>query len=249
MNKYLAIALILLASGTAPAQTAAGDASQIGQIQDVVGALISKPVKAVILLTDLTEVSGYVIALEYDTFNLSTDKKGYTSIQIAYADVLAISSKRGSVSFIPDPRSTPHGTWTDLKKLRPNVMVEITLKNGEIQSGRFRSSTPDTLVMSDKQIKKEWTLQRAEIAFVHRVRYGVRDVGGSVAGGTGKGAKVGKGVGSVLGGVRGPISGQPMGDGSGGLFPLIGAGIGALAGAAKGAVDKSGSIRVLVFSQ
>ncbi len=247
MKGYISVAVILLASIAVAPQTTV-NLTEIEQIQNVVGALITNSDKADVLLKDLTEVSGYVTGLDVDWFELKTDKKKRTGMKISYDDVLAISSKKASVSFVPDPKTSPYGNWSDLKKIPANILIEITHKNGEIKAGRYRSSAADSLVLAHKEKNDEWTFSRADITFVHRVKYGWRNISGSMASGTEKGAKIGKEVGKAAA-IRGPISGASTGDGRGGYGTAIGSAIGAMAGAAKGAAGKHDSLKVIIYSQ
>jgi len=249
MKRWLALVFLLLVSINAAAQSTAPVQSDVQRIQAVTEALIWKRGKAVVLLTDLLQIAGHVTFLEADAFVLSADKKGSGPVRIRYAEVLGIASDEGSVSLIPDPKTTPYGEWKHLQKLSPNTLIEITDENGEVTAGRFRSWSPDALVLAHKENGTERALRREGITFIHRVKYGVRNFSDGMAGGADKGGRVGKEVGSAAGGIRGPISGQPTGDGRGSTGQAMGAGVGALIGMAKGAVNKSGSVRVLVYSR
>jgi len=242
------IAVILFASIAVAPQTIT-DLSKIEEIKDVVRTLVGGSEKAVVLLNDLAELDGYVTRRNTDSFEMKTDRKKRRGMKVRYMDVLAVSSKKASVSFVPDPKASPYGDWSHLGKIPPNALIEVTQRNGETRSGRYRSSAADHLVVAHIDKNDEWNIQRHDVAFVHRVKHGWRDISGGALGGAAKGQKVGKGVGQVLGGVRGPISGQPIGDGTGGLMPAIGAGIGAATGAAKGLTSKTEGLKVLVYSQ
>lgn len=249
MKRWLALVFLLLVSMDAPAQSTAPGQTDVQRIQEITEALIVKRGKAIVLLTDLLQIAGHVTFLEADAFVLSADKKGSSPVRIRYAEVLGIASDEGSVSMIPDPKTTPYGDWRHLQKLAPNTLIEVTDKNGEVSSGRFRSWSPDTLILAHKESGTERALRREAITFIYRVKYGVRNFADGIAGGADKGGKVGEEVGSAAGGIRGPISGQPMGDGRGGTGQAMGAGVGSLIGMAKGAVNKGGSVRVLVYSR
>src|SRR5205085_7088724 len=106
----------------------------------------------------------------------------------------------------------------------------------------------DHLVLAEREKPGDWTMRRDEIASVHRVRYGVRDISGNMAGGVRKGDKVGKGISNVLSGVHMPISGQPLGKRNPAASPL-GIGVGAVAGATKGILSKSETLRVLIYAR
>lgn len=250
VKRYLGIVIVLLASFAARPQTSAVKPNDAEQIQIVVGALVSERLKADVLLRDLTDISGYVTALEEDAFYLSTEKKGRDKgFKLLYTDVLAISSKKGSISLVPDPTTATFGAWADLKKLAPNTLIEITDNSGVVRAGRFRSSSKDTIVIADNVTNAEQTLQFADVAYMHRVRYGWSDVSGGLASGAGKGAKIGKEVGKATGGIKGPISGQPMGDGTGAAGSAMGAGVGAIIGVIGGASSKTNSLKILIYSK
>jgi len=241
------VAVVLLASLTAASQTTP-NVTRAEQVQIIADALKGRSVKTDVLLNDLVELNGYVISVDDDWFTMSANRKKRDIMRICYSDVLAMSSKKGSVSFVPDPGTSPFGDWSDLRTIAPNTIIEITHRNGEIRSGRYRSSATDHLILAHTEKNDEWRLQRDEIAFVHRVRYGWRNTLGGIASGTQKGDKIGKDVGQVMSGIKGPISGS-TGDGSGGLARPIGAGIGAMVGAAKGGGDKTDTLKIIVYSR
>lgn len=253
MKRCLALAILLLATVAVTPQTAPVLTPDVEKIHSHVGVLVGKRVAAVILLRDLSEITGNVIGLDYSAFYLNIGRYGKKAsghaVKILYTDVLFISSMKGYVSLIPHPKATAYGDWAELPKLPPNTFIEITGKNGEVTSGRFRSSSPDTLVIADKLSGAETTVPRSDVVFVHRVRYGFRDVSGGLAGGTRKGANIGKEVGKALGQITGPISGQPMGDGTGAVGAAMGAGIGALIGLVAGTASGTDSMKVLIYSK
>lgn len=246
--KYFVSFAIILSSFIAVDSQTPAEQARIEQVQEIVGTLIGTSNKAAVLLTSLDEVSGYVTSLDGDGFEIRTDRKARRGARVSYSDVLAMSSKKGSVSFVPDPKTSLFGAWSDIKKLPINAFIEVTVKNGKITSGRFRSSGADSMVLAHLSKNDEWTFSQADIAYLHRVKHGWRDMSGSISSGAQKGEKIGKGVGKVMGGMKGPISGASTGDGRGGLGSVIGAGIGAGVGAAKGSADKTDSLKVLVYS-
>src|SRR4051812_23819180 len=120
MKNCLTIMLLLFTALAVASQPPAVSPTGIERVQKMTEAVFKDHEKARILLTDLTEVICYVDRLDADGFAVSADKKGQHRATISYADVLAISSSKGSVSLIPDPKTAPFGSWTELKKLNPN---------------------------------------------------------------------------------------------------------------------------------
>ena len=116
------------------------------------------------------------------------------------------------------------------------TFFEVTQKNGEVKAGHYLSSADDTLVLRQKDKNLEFSLSRADIAFVHRLKAGWRNLPEHVAGATNKGAEVGRALGN--------------GNSGEAFAALLGAGIGAGVGAIKGAFDKHDpGLKVLIFSQ
>ncbi|HTH50984.1 MAG TPA: hypothetical protein VL501_03570 [Pyrinomonadaceae bacterium] len=243
----LVIALVLLTSVSATAQTAAGS-TQLEQIQEVANSLFPKHERAAVFLKDLSYVDGHVVRLEPNGFQLGAKKKSKFGILVHYSDILAISSKKRSLSLIPHPQTPNYGKWDDVTQLAPNTLIEITHKNGEVTSGRFRTGGDDHMIVAHPEKNDEWKLMREDVAYVHRVRYGYRDISGGLTSGAGKGEKVGTEVGKAAGQIRLPISGQQLGNGRGTGGAAMGAAVGAAVGVLFAAMHKSGTYRVLLYS-
>ena len=248
MRKSLTAAVLLLAAIPVSSQTAVTVPTEVEQARAVADALVGQRVKAVVLFKDLTHIDGsYIVKVDQNEFQISRDRKGRAGLPVRYADVLAIFSHRASISFVPDPKAAPYGNWSDVEKLLPNTLIEVTDTKGEIKAARYRSHGTDHLVLAERDRAGEWTIRREEIASIHRVRYGYRDISGNMAGGVEKGNKVGKEVADVLASARGPISGQPLGTRS--AASPLGAAMGAVAGVMKGILTGSETLRVLVYSK
>jgi hypothetical protein len=233
MRRSLLVCLLLCFSISVLAQSDDQEA-RIEKVQIVVGTLVTDADKATVLFTDLTQVTGHVTSFEQTWFILSDGRKRSRNVKIRYSDVLAITSKKASVSFVPDPATRPYGSWADLSSIQINGVAEVHLKNGEIKVGRYRSNTNDVLTLADVNKVESLMLLRDEIAFVFRFKKGVLRVSEGMAGGTSKGANAGRTIGTG--------KGKPFAS-------AIGSAIGAVAGATKGSLDHTDSLKVLIYSQ
>lgn len=236
MRITILIILICSASFSVICQSS-NNSQQIEEVQTAVGKLVGKGQRAVIMLRDLTELQGSVVALMEDSFNLKIKgSKGKRIVAtIAYQDVLVISSKNVSISLIPDPSSRSYGSWNDVLKIFYNHSLEVILENGQIMNGRTGDMTKDKLTLINDNDNQKYVLSRDQILYVYRVRRESGKSGDGLVKGANKGKKVGEVVGITP---AGKIF-------SSGLGAAIGAGIGAIFGASR----KKEKLRVLIYSK
>ena len=218
------------------------DASQqIEQVQIAAGTLVSKGHRAEIMLRDLTELEGTIVALMEDSFSLRF--KGISgkriTAKVAYKDVLVIRSKEVSISFIPDQTLLKYGTWDDILKISYNHNLEVILENGQIVPGRSGEITKDNLTLVENNTNTKISILRDQIIYIYLVRDGYRKTADGTVGGVNSGAKIGRKVGEVIG----ITPSAKVFDTA--LGTLIGAGIGAISGASK----KEIKLRVLIYSK
>ncbi len=214
---------------------------QIEQVQIAIGSLVSKRERAEIMLRDLTELEGSVIALTEDTFSLKI--KGMNGKQlvarISYQEVLVIKSKTVSISLIPDPTSRLYGSWDDVLKISYNYNLEAILENGQSVVGRIGGITKDKLTLITDKDNEKIELLRDQIVFVYRVRRESDKTGDGLVSGANKGRKTGEVIGEVIGATRAARVFDIA------LGTLVGAGVGAVSGAAQ----KQEKFRVLIYSK
>src|SRR6187401_3546533 len=110
MRRFILPSILLCLSISTYAQSN-NQATPEQLVQAVVETLLADKNRAAVLLTDLTDLSGYVTRVEQTWFTLSDDKqnKARTGMKVRFSEVLAISSKTSAISFIPDPRTAPYG--------------------------------------------------------------------------------------------------------------------------------------------
>lgn len=233
MRRVSLLVLMLLTSVIVFSQSNVPD-DEIGQVRSAIGTLISRSDRAAFLLRDLSDLQGFVVGLEEDSFFLSTTKKKKQGMKILYSEVLVITSKRVSLSLVPDPDLRPYGSWEKVSKLRINTQIAIVQSTGEITAGRYRGCNKEMLQITAIETNQDNSLPRKCIASVYIFRNGRRNVADGISGGTRKGSEIGRNVGS----------------GSGVAFAsALGSGIGAFIGAANGVLNKDEGLKVLIFSQ
>jgi hypothetical protein len=240
MRYLLALFFVTILSCTVAAQAPAPP-DRIQQVRAITADLAVNKERAAVLLNDLGGFTGYVMRADTKTFDISSDRKQGHNKTIRFEEVLAISSNKGSVSFVPDPGVSGYGSWAEVEKLPPNTLVEITLSSGEIKAGRYRSGAADHMVLAHKERNEEWRLARDEISRVHRVRPGWSAASKGMDGGAKKGKEVVRKIEDIAGGTGRDVPPGAL---------MVGAGIGSLAGLLKGAATGGDdTLSVLVYSQ
>jgi hypothetical protein len=235
MKFLLAAAFTLI--GTAAFAQEADREARIERIQTIVGSLVARRGHAEVMLKDLTEFEGAVVALAEDAFSLrikvSFGKKATT--QIFYDDVLSIRSQQGSASFIPPPDAAAYGSWDEVVKFKYNTFLKVVLADGRTYTGRLHEKTKEKMTLVGETVDQKFTAPRAQVVSLYRVRPGFGRTASGLAAGVRKGRNIGDAIGLT-----------PEGKSfSAAIGTLIGAGIGAAIGSAR----RENEFRVLVYSK
>jgi hypothetical protein len=238
MFMKVVLLITFMLAGYLPAISQIPDrASQIEQVQTVVGTLVGKDRQTRVMLRDLTELEGVVAALTEDSFYLRF--KGLSGKKVlapvAYRDVLVIISKDTSLSFIPPTTVSPFGSWNEVAEISYNNYLEIVLDDGRVVTGRTGQIKKDSLTLFSDPDNEKLVLPRDRILYLYRIRNESGKTSDGMAGGAKKGGKIGRDIGETR-------SGKAF---SSILGTLIGAGIGALSGTLK---DEK-KFRVLIYSK
>ena len=236
MRFVLLIAAFSLGGMTVNPQTVNKE-TQIEKVQTAVINLASRGGKAEFLRSDFAVIKGSIAEISEDNFRLKTKpryaKKG--SITIAYKDVLAMSSKNGAISFIPDPNLRGFGGWDDVLKIDYYRDLEVALDSGEIFAGRLTERTKDAIVLENESVGKKTSLPRDRIVSVFRVWREYDGAGEGALSGARKGKNIGNAVGVTPEGRL--------------LSMIIGTSIGTAIGLVVGASRKEARLRLLVYSK
>lgn len=136
-----------------------------------------------IVLNDLREFKGKIIAMDEDQFFLQLRKKKELKVTIniiggnqnrppvvaiKYRDVLQIQGKNAVVSFVPDPKASPYSTWDEVESIGRGEFVQVHRSTGGTIHGVFYRSTSDSLSLMTGN--KETVVSAADITRVYRVK-------------------------------------------------------------------------------
>ncbi len=223
---HLAFVPVLVIS--AGAQGDADVTRQAAEVKVAVSRLsVAKRPTLSITLRTLATMEAVLISVSEDSFAVAVKKMPDWSKDrvIHYSHVLAISGPGIAVSFVPDPASTPYGTWADVQGIGQNQNIGIVLASGKDMHGRFGGATETEFTLLGATYDAVLEIPRASIVRVfgmNRGRSGVKEY-------TLKGLKSGSQVGAPEALVTMPVF----------------AGIGALFGLAK----QKGESIILVYSK
>jgi len=205
MRCIILILSICLTTCLGIAQTS-GPVASSGNVKDVVGTIAASDKKDVeVILNDLREIRGKIVAV-YDDVFIIEPKKLKTSIKIKvvsignvphnrtytrikYGDVLQIEGKNAAMSFVPDPAASPYSTWDGvIGSLVRGDFVQVHRSPGDTIHGVFYRSTPDSL--SFMKGNDEVVIPAAEITKVYRVKGDTRGLARKILTGGTLGAKI-----------------------------------------------------------
>lgn len=180
--------------------------AQSDLVKNAVGTIAgSKQRKAEVVLNDLQEFKGKIIAVYPDHFILEpkTDDGLLTikipiitignvskpaGLHIKYADVLQLKAKSGVLSFVPDPKATPFSNWDDIGKLGRGEFLQVHVSGGRTIHGVYSRSTADSLSLL--RGNKDVVITASDIMKVYRVKGDTRSLATRIAEGGLHGAKV-----------------------------------------------------------
>jgi hypothetical protein len=161
--RFALLTMITLAfTGFSAAQSQDKDADT-EMIKAAVGQIAGhrKP-KAEIVLRDLREFNGKIVAVLHDHFLIALgQKKSRTSvtiitfprpklrqpIRIFYEDVLQIEGRGIAMSVAPDPKRSPFATWDAVTKIGAGEFLQIQLKDGTNRLGIFSGASDDSVTL------------------------------------------------------------------------------------------------------
>jgi hypothetical protein len=218
---------------------------KIKQVRAAVDGLASTKIEIEFLIFNRTTYpyiypyKGKVVGQTKDGFSLKI-KKNHLN-EILYKDVLVISGKNITVSFLPGPDLRAFGRWEAVQMLNHFYWLEVVLENGQRVRGRIIARPKDKITLVAEPIGAphftEFTLSRDQIVSVYRL-FSIYGRGGSegVSGGLKKGTEIGGAIGIT-----------PEGSAFNGL---LGAGIGGIAGAVRGAGRKRpNSMWIMIYAK
>ena len=188
--RYISLTIVLLISPIAVVSQS-GPVTRAGLVKDVVGTIAGSGKKSVeVILNDLNEFRGKVIAVDEDFFILEPKKpksalkitvisignvpNNSTVRRIKYDDVLQIEGEKTTISFVPDPAASPYATWNEVTSIGRGDFVQIHRSSGGRIHGVFYRSTPDALSLI--RGNKEIVIPAAEITKVYRVKGDTRSL-------------------------------------------------------------------------
>ena len=165
----------------------------------------SKQRKAEIVLNDLREFKGKIIAVYPDYFVLEPKSdKGVMNvtipiitignvsrsngIYIKYTDVLQLKGKGAVLSFVPDPRQSPFSTWDYIGTVDRGEFLQLHLSDGRKVHGVFFRSTTDSLSLL--RGNKSVVVPMSDILKVYKVKGDVRSLASKIADGGLQGVRV-----------------------------------------------------------
>ena len=244
MKFVLLLSIFLFGYISAHSQVA-DESLKIKQVRTVIDSLANTKIEAeFFILSQLPHLyiypyKGKVVGQTEEAFSLKI-KKNHV-IKILYKDVLVIRGKNIAASFLPDPDLRAFGKWETVLWTHHYDWLEVVLENGQRVRGRLIVRAKDKITLVAEPIGApnftEFILQRDQIVSVYRL-FNVYGRGSSegVSGGLKKGTEIGRVIGIT-----------PEGSAFTGF---LGAGIGAIVGAIKGAGRKeSNSMWILIYSK
>ena len=212
------------------------ESAPAARVKTAVAALATRPKARVrVTLFDLSEFEGRAAEPGEDSFLLVVRiaKDTFVERRVAYTEVLELRGGGFSLSFIPDQRLSPYGSWEAVRWLEFGDRVEVVLAGGERLKGRVNEATEAALSL----LNPDGTTSehdRQEVARVFRIGDGAGGAGAGAAGGMARGMRV-----------RSPARTR-QGDA---VASVAGAGVGAGIGAVAGAARKKGPKRLLLFAK
>ena len=223
--------------------------TRAGLVKDAVGTIAGSDKKyAEVILNDLREFKGRIVAVDDNFFVLEPKKKRELKItvvvigknptrrpgiMIRYRDVLQISGKHAIVSFVPDPSASPYSTWDEVCSIGRGEFVQVHRSSGNTMHGVLYRTTPDSLSLM--RGNKEVVISAAEITKVYRIKGDHGSLATRILTGGTLGAQISE-------------DWLPIGDPRSNAHP-IGAAIGAAVGATLFVLSIGKTQRVLVHSK
>ncbi len=201
----ITISLTLLITPLAVMSQTSAAATRTDLLKDTVGTIAGSDKKSVeVILNDLSEYKGKIVAVDEDYFILEPKKpKTWTKVtvisignvpnnstarRIKYSDVLQIEGKNSTISFVPDPAASPYATWSEVTSISRGDFVQVHRSSGGRIHGVLYRSTSDSLSLM--RGNKEVIISAAEITKVYRVKGDTRTLATKILTGGTRGAEI-----------------------------------------------------------
>ena len=205
--RYMLLPIVLLFLSVAVTPQTSDQVVRAGIVKDAVGTIAGADKKyAEVILNDLNEYGGKIVAVDEDFFILEPKKpKAQLKIKVVsigsvpsnmrrrikYSDVIQIEGKDVALSFVPDPASSPYSTWHEVSSISRGDFVQIHRSPGGTIHGVLYRSTPNSLSLI--RGNKEIVISAAEITKVYRVKGDTRSLATKILSGGKLGAEISEG--------------------------------------------------------